>query len=72
MTQVTSFTTLIATPLEARPETGFLAVSRTISPLFPTYHLLKKAFLDGLLGVPRITGFNLRGSVRRASGFVVC
>ena len=32
--------------LEARPETRFLAVSRTISPLFPIPQFLKRPFSD--------------------------
>jgi hypothetical protein len=35
--------------LEARPETGFLAVSGTVTPLFPTHDFPERAFLDGPL-----------------------
>ncbi len=42
--------------LEARPETGFLAVSRTITPLFPTHDFPERAFLDGPLGIVRGPG----------------
>jgi hypothetical protein len=38
-------------PLEARPETRFLAVSRTISPLFPIPEFLKRPFSDAPLAL---------------------
>jgi len=40
---------LINKRLEARPETRFLAVSRTISPLFPIPKFLKRPFSDAPL-----------------------
>ena len=40
-----------STVLEARPETRFLAVSRTISPLFPMPEFPKGPFPDGPLGI---------------------
>ncbi len=36
--------------LEARPEKGFLAVSRTVTPLFATRDFPETAFPDGPLG----------------------
>ena len=39
----------IIAPLEARPETGFLAVLGIITPLFLTHDFRERDFLDGLL-----------------------